>query len=132
GRERGRRVPDPAATGLVLVGGGRRAVTPLADGTGLVWDLTRFPAAALAGGAGEKELSGWWADLLGDDPAVGYAAVWRLSDAPPAVVVPFLAGKLRPAACPEPATVQGWVRDLDHDNFRVRQAASERLAALGR
>jgi WD40 repeat protein len=132
GRERGRRATDAGATGLVLDAHGQRVVTSLADGTGLVWDLAGFPVAALSDGAGPKELSGWWAEMLKDDAGSGYAALWRLSGAPPGVVVPFLAANLRPSARPDPAAVRGWVRDLDNNDFRVRQKGAERLAALGR
>jgi hypothetical protein len=98
GRERGRRPLPAATTALLLTPDGRRAITTLADGTGLVWDLTAFPVEPLARSAGATEVAAWWTDLAGDDAAKAHAAAWRLADAPAGVVVPVLAKYLRPAA----------------------------------
>jgi hypothetical protein len=118
---------EVAVAGLVPLAG-RRVFTAMADGTGLVWD---FPRPAVGGKPDKKELAAWWADLRSDDPAKPYPAVWRLADAAPEVVVPFLAGHLKPEAAPDPAKLNQLIADLDSDRFAVRERAVRELKALG-
>jgi hypothetical protein len=40
--------------------------------------------------------------------------------------------RLKPAAAADYVAIEGWVKDLDNDNFQARQRASEGLAAAGR
>jgi hypothetical protein len=108
---------------------GRRAFTPMADGTGIVWDLSSPPAKPAT--VDEKQLAAWWADLRADDAAKAYAAVWRLTDAAPESVAPFLVKFLRPEAAPDPARLEKLIADLDSDTFRVREKAAKELEDLG-
>jgi hypothetical protein len=89
---RGRVLPtiDPEGVTALAVAGRDRAVTTLADGTGLVWDTTKFRPNRLTATAGAKEVAGWWVELA-EEPAVA----WRLADAPPNEVVPALGRHLR-------------------------------------
>jgi WD40 repeat protein len=107
---------------------GRRVFTPLTDGTGLVWDFA--PAPTTGGKPDEKQLAACWADLR-DEPAKAYAAVWRMADASPEVVVPFLGRHLRPEAAPDPARLRQLIADLNSDTFRVREKAAKELEDLG-
>jgi WD40 repeat protein len=130
GRERGRR-PLPSATyALLFAPDGRRSVTALSDGTGLVWDLAPFPSEPLARSAGAKEIGGWWTDLASDDAPTAHTAVWRLADAPAGVVVPLLAQNLRPIA-PDSEAVRRAVADLDDAAFTTREEATKRLERMG-
>jgi hypothetical protein len=95
-------------------------------------DLDRVDAT---GGAGHgvrltsEDLARLWDDLAGPSAPRAYAAQWRLVAAADQAV-PFLAGKLS-AGTPGPAaeTIRRWVRDLDDDAYRVREAATAALAA---
>ncbi len=118
---------------LLLSPDGRRAFTALADGTALVWDLTPALSSVepLAKRAGEKEIAGWWADLASEDAGRAYAAVWRLAEAPEKAAVTLLRKHLRPAADADIEKTRQLVRDLDSDQFEVREKAFKQLENLG-
>ncbi len=117
-------------SGLVLTPDGRRAVTALADGTALVWDLSGALAPVVSPAPAEEDVSRWWSDLAGEDAARGYAAVWRLTECP-AAAVRLLRRQLHPVADTDLAEVRRLVAQLDDDTFAVRQKAFGRLEALG-
>jgi WD40 repeat protein len=103
----------------------------LAGGTGpavLLWDVTgRFakyhaPAVQLY----PEDLDRRWRDMAGSDAV---RASWDLV-ADPARAVPFLADRLRPVPCPEPARVERWIRELHSERYAVRAAAQAALAEL--
>jgi RNA polymerase sigma factor (sigma-70 family) len=128
GKETASRTLPQGVTGLVALAG-RRAFTPMADGTGLVWDLPKTNDRAAA--TTTKEVAGWWTDLRSDDSAKAYAAIWRMNDVPADVVVAFLRTYLRPEAAPDPAKLRQLVADLNSDTFRVREKAEKELQELG-
>src|SRR5262249_61597052 len=109
GKERRRwKLPESATgvLGLALTPDGGKAITPLSDGTALVWDLaSAMRAAAPAKLLGERELAAWWADLASEDAHRAYAAVCRLVEAPREAVA-FLRGRVKP------------VRELDFETVR--------------
>jgi RNA polymerase sigma factor (sigma-70 family) len=119
---------------LLLPGDGRRAVTILADGTALVWDLRPALARAepLAKGHDEQALAAWWHDLAAEDAARAYGAVWRMAEVPPEVVVPFLGRQLRSIEPVDEEKVRRLVADLDSDAFAIREKAAKRLQAMDR
>jgi WD40 repeat protein len=118
---------------LLLPGDGRRAVTVLADGTALVWDLRQAlaRAAQLAAGHDERALAAWWDDLAAEDAARAYGAVWRMAEVPPEIIVPFLGRHLRSIRRVDEEKVRRLVADLDSDTFTVREKATEQLKELG-
>jgi len=77
-----------------------------------------------------KDLDGLWADLYSGEAPRSYAALWRLVAAADQAV-PFLAGKLGPSGpqAPSLAQIRKWISELDDDAFRVREAATAKLAA---
>jgi hypothetical protein len=125
-------------TRLVLTADGRRAVTALADGTALVWDLTPALAAAAPPAPDEIEVARWWKDLAGDDAGKAYAAVWRLTEAP-STALPLFRRHLRPvtdadlaeARRADLAEAHRLIAQLNDDTFAVREKASRRLEELG-
>jgi WD40 repeat protein len=121
------RVAHAPVTQIVPIAG-RRVFTPLTDGTGLVWDFA--PAPTTGGKPDEKQLDAWWADLR-DEPAKAYAAVWRMAEASPEALVPFLGRHLRPEAPPDPARLRQLIADLNSNTFRVREKAAKELEDLG-
>jgi hypothetical protein len=112
----------PFADVLAVGTGGRTVATGHADGTILVWDATprRTPLAAADGEAA-------WAALADPDRA-GWAAVWRLADAPD-LAARLIGERLKPVVA-DPATAD-IVRRLDAGDFRAREEADRRLRALG-
>jgi WD40 repeat protein len=119
-------------TALTLTPDGRRAITALADGTALVWDLTPAlrPAEPLAREAGPKEVAGWWADLAGDDAGRAYAAVWRLAETP-TEAVPLLRRHLKPVKDADYQEARRQIADLASETYKVREMAFARLKELG-
>jgi RNA polymerase sigma factor (sigma-70 family) len=131
GKER-RRWPLPEAiTRLRLSPDGRRAITALADGTALVWDLT--PALGSGGKAGkldETKLATCWKELASSDARRAYAAIWELAAAP-AAAVPFLRRQLQPPAEAAVKAVRQRIDDLDSPRFATREQAFEWLSKQG-
>jgi RNA polymerase sigma factor (sigma-70 family) len=117
---------------LLLPGDGRRAVTILADGTALVWDLrpALTPTVPLATGHDGQALAAWWADLAAEDATRAYGAVWRMAEVPAEVIVPFLGRQLRSIGRVDEEKVRRLVADLDSDAFAVRESASKQLREL--
>jgi len=74
------------------------------------------------------ELPAWWADLRDERPDEAYKAVWRFA----AAREQGLRSGRRPPAikAAEPAAVAPPDRDLDSDEFAVREKASRKLGRL--
>jgi WD40 repeat protein len=111
--------------------GDRAVMTPIQDGTALIWDLTAFPPPPLSDKHGEPELLAWWDELAGADAARAYAAGWKLSEAPADGVVAFLRPRLRAATSIDADEVRKRIADLDSPTFVTREAASRRLQQMG-
>jgi WD40 repeat protein len=115
-------------TRLAFSPDGRRLASGSADTTVLVWEVTR------PGSGGKvpegKVLASLWKDLGADDPRVVYAAVCQSALAGDAAVA-RLKLDLKPAAVMDAHKVAGWVRQLDADEFVLREQASQALADLG-
>jgi hypothetical protein len=116
-------------SGLAFTEDGKALLTGSQDTTALVWGVTRPdepPTAALS----DKDLARLWDDLAGEDAARAWQAVCRLA-ASPAESVPFLRGRLRPVAEPDPRQLARLIADLDSDRFEVRGQAQRDLEKLG-
>jgi dipeptidyl aminopeptidase/acylaminoacyl peptidase len=97
------------------------------NGTTMVWDVTGLGSSPHPAATDPAAL---WEQLADGDAAVAFRAVWRLADHPEKSL-PLLRRHLRPAA-PVPAVrIAGWVRDLDAENFQVRERASRELEKAG-
>ena len=116
---------------LSLSPDGRRAFTALADGSALAWDISLRPAAPLVAQTGDREIAAWWADLADRDAARAYAAIWRLTEAPPAEVIELLRDRVKPVAEADFKKVRQLIAELDSDNFKVRDSAFRQLEDLG-
>jgi WD40 repeat protein len=117
---------DFSPNGRLLASGG-------ADSTALVWDLTgryragRFAPVKLS----SRELEACWTDLADTDTAKAYQAMQTLALAPFEQVVSLMRGHLRPEPPADPKQVAGWIRDLNSDEFGVRENAGQQLKKLG-
>jgi RNA polymerase sigma factor (sigma-70 family) len=121
-----------AVRGLALTPDGRRAVTTMRDGTGLVWDIdARANSDRAVMTAAEKDLEKYWSDLGSDNGRVAYAAVWRLSETRTDSLVAFVRKKLHPIAPADPVLVAKWIEKLDDSKYSVREQASRELESLG-
>jgi RNA polymerase sigma factor (sigma-70 family) len=104
-----------------------RLVTASLDHTCLVWDVSlRAEAPASAKPVADRE----WRQLGDARAKTALAALGRLACDPPAAVA-LLRRHLRPAPGIDDATLDRIVKDLDDDQFKVRQQASRELDRLG-
>jgi hypothetical protein len=71
-----------------------------------------------------------WDDLAGKDAARASRAIAALEQ-DPRRSIPFLTGRLKPVPSPDASRLGRLVRELDSDEYAVRQRASRELAALG-
>jgi hypothetical protein len=110
---------------LAFAPDGKRIASGGPDGSVLLWEVPTLPAAVAPIDARQREAL--WADLGGEDAGKAYRAVWRLALGGEAVV-PFLRERL---AAPDGRLVARKVADLDHDRYRVREAAQAQLEQWG-
>ena len=120
---------DGAYGQIVFTPDGRRLITK-GRLTMLVWDATGLADATVPKHIDTAELRASWADLVSNDAARAYRAIWRLS-AVTDQLVPFLKERVRPAPAATRTDVARWIADLDSDDFAVRERAAEELARLG-
>jgi WD40 repeat protein len=112
---------------VALSGDGMLLASASDDTTALVWDAT---GAAAVEELSAGQLRDLWNDLVGDDGAKAYRAIWRLARNPKCCV-PFLREKLQPARALPPderKQIQRCLADLDSDDAAVREHADAELA----
>lgn len=111
---------------------GRLLASGSLDYTALVWDVTGLSPDGMWAprDVGPEEVGRLWTDLCATDGARTHRALWRMVAAP-RQAVPFLAGRLRPAAPVEDERLTRLIADLDSDRFDVRRRASQELQRLG-
>jgi hypothetical protein len=126
GVERGRRLLPVQAGGLLLPDV-KRAITALADGTGLVWDLGVFAVQPKSSGETTAKL---WDALANKDAIEAHKAVLDLVDRP-AEAIALIREKLNPTKPVDETTVRSLVAKLDDPEFAEREAATKALQALG-
>lgn len=117
---------------LCLSANGRRAITRQGDGTLLVWDLlpAAGPARFLTKPLEPKEWAGLWADLAEESAVKAYHALWKMTEEPEPALA-WLRKNLKPTLNAEPGRVAQLLKDLDHDQFAVRESAVQELKKLG-
>jgi WD40 repeat protein len=103
---------------------GRRLASSGSDATTVIWDLS-------APNEGSADAAARWTELLNEDAAKAYPAVWRLADAADDVVIPYLKKQIQPVTEEDMAKIRRAIRDLDSDEFRIRDRAFKDLADLG-
>jgi WD40 repeat protein len=108
---------------------GRTVATGHTDGTILLWSIP--PPAVPEGGLTDAAAAALWDDLAATDPATAWAAVWRLA-LHRGEAVRLLKTRYAPVDMPSDAELRALVRSLDSPRFRERDAATKRLASLGR
>ncbi len=119
---------EDAVTGLVFSADGRALVSASADSTMLVWDVAGVAAKKPALKAGNVEAA--WRTLLGDDARAAEEAIRALASSGEGAVR-LLARHLEPAAPIDAKRIAACLRDLDGDEFEVRQRATRDLVRMG-
>ena len=105
-----------------------------ADSTAIVWNLAAVlnKLPGLPAKLEEKELDERWKDLASDNGVKATAAVWGLIAAAEQGV-PLMREKLNKAELQEDVKkVPQLIKDLDADEFTVREKATKNLESLGR
>jgi WD40 repeat protein len=111
---------------------GKLLATGSEDKTAVVWDVSAFTKDILRNGAEEPigHLESHWMNLAGDNAVLAFDSILAMT-ASPKQSIPFLRAKLRPAPAVDKGTAEKLLKDLDNDEFRTRQHASEELSKLG-
>jgi hypothetical protein len=89
-----------------------------------------LPRAGAAQPPAPEDLQQLWADLGAKDPVKVDRALTGLV-AQSARAVPFVRQRLRAVAPPDPRRLDGWLADLDSEEFEVRERASLELGRQG-
>jgi WD40 repeat protein len=112
---------------VAFAGDNRTLISGSSDTTALVWDVTAPLRPRQAGSLSRKELETLWADLRSPEAPRAYRAICTLAGCPESV--PFLGKHLTPSRA-DPSRIAQLIRDLDSDQFTVREKASAELARL--
>ncbi len=99
---------------------GKTMATASSDATILLWDVAEFVQRARSVPLSPQALATAWDDLASPDSARAYRAMASLHQAG-AQTVEFLRGRLRVEQAPTPEQLGRWLKDLDHDDFAVRE-----------
>jgi WD40 repeat protein len=104
------------------------------DGLVMTWDLTLAlkKLTPLRAKLEAKELEAAWSDLAGDDGVKAYAAVWTLAGAPEQALPLFRERLLKAEGSADVKKIPQWIKDLDSEEFVVREKATKELERLGR
>jgi WD40 repeat protein len=129
GQERGRFLGHQGEVyALAFSSEGRRLASGGNDTSVLLWDITGLYTTdpLPPEPSNPSDFSTLWRDLGASDAALAYRALWRFVAAGNRAVV-FLKAHARPVQ-PMPAeTISRWIKDLDNDQFAVRQRAAQDL-----
>ncbi len=104
----------------------RRLASASSDSTVLIWDATGSPGRL----ATDAALADSWKALAGDDAKRAHDAVWSLARMPEKSI-PFLKRQLHPVQPVSREQLERWVKDLDSDQFPVREKAMAELQNVG-
>jgi WD40 repeat protein len=129
---------DPTVNALAFSPDGRTLAVSVHGGPVLLWDLYAGPAKVLS----ELDLDRAWRHLAGESAEARLAWIGILTNAGPFAAIRWLVGspkealtylrkKLPPTVGPDPKVVAGYIADLDHVQFRKREAAVRELSGLG-
>jgi WD40 repeat protein len=129
GRERGGFLGHHGRTnGVAISADGRYFVTGANDTSALIWDATRpqTQKPVNRGVATAAEIAARYHDLAGEDAEQAYASIWALVNAPQQTVS-FLADQSSLFVATDVRRIQGWIKDLDSDEFADRERGSREL-----
>jgi hypothetical protein len=114
---------------LAFTPDGRRLLSRSSDATVLVWDMGAVPAPVVRESRRtSQELDALW-EALGGDGQEADEAMRQMATCP-AQTVGRMQQFLNPIEKGLTERISGWVRDLDAEDFEMRQRASARLAEV--
>ncbi|HTK77965.1 MAG TPA: WD40 repeat domain-containing protein, partial [Gemmataceae bacterium] len=108
---------------------GRMFASGSGDSSALIWDATGRTRGATTTLNG-AQLEQAWTDLASTDAAVVYRAIGSFRESP-ARAIQFLGQHLKPVSPADPKRLAEAIRDLDSEQFVVRQRATQELDRLG-
>ncbi len=119
-------------TSLAFSANGKQLASGGSDTTTLLWDLSGLlvPRQTAKKELSNREIEARWADLAGADAAKAYESICLLATLPDSTVL-FLRKHLRPAQSVEAGRIEKLIKELDNNQFDVRQKASGDLERLG-
>jgi RNA polymerase sigma factor (sigma-70 family) len=113
---------------LAFSANGQRLVSGSEDTTALVWDVSAIKKVSLQ--LSDVDVAAAWTDLVSEDAKRAYVAGRRMSGSPKNVI-PFLAKQIRPIPEADAKQVERLIKDLDSDDFAIREKAAGDLAKHG-
>jgi RNA polymerase sigma factor (sigma-70 family) len=119
---------DAAVTGLAFSADEGKLASSSEDSTLLVWDVAG--AAASMPPTKEGDINQAWQALAGKDARAAYEAI-RVLGASPAAAVQHIRQQLKPIAPVDAQRINACLRNLDSDEFAVREQASRDLEQMG-
>jgi RNA polymerase sigma factor (sigma-70 family) len=114
---------------LVFAPDGRTLATGHRDSSIVLWKVPQ-PAYAASAEIAEAERDALWAELGSDSPLRARAAVERLVHRPAAATA-LLTARFRPVAVTADPAAAALVKDLDRDEFAIREKAMSKLREQG-
>src|SRR5262249_43927453 len=118
---------------VVFAPDGKTLASGATDTTILLWDAAQARkslAQPQTVSLSDKELESLWSDLAGEDATRALQSVHQLT-AGSTQATTFLSEHLKPAARGDPEKIEGWIADLESDQFAVRQEAAANLLKVG-
>jgi WD40 repeat protein len=120
-----------AVNALAFAPDGKTLASASDDMTALVWDVTRITRPAQSVQAPKPgDLETEWQALAEPDAAKAFAAM-RAFAAVPQDAVAWLKARLRPVPPLDQKRVEALIKQLDHDQFELREEATAALYKLG-
>ena len=121
-----------AVTSLAFADQGKSLVTGSLDGTALVWDFSHLLTAptTISANAAKDELEKWWKALANSDGAIAARAMQSFADRP-AEACAFFKARVRPIPGVSPERLTQLLRDLQSEQYPIRQRATIELEKLG-
>jgi WD40 repeat protein len=128
GRVRHRIDAGASVSSLAFAPDGRTLAASVAGGPVFLWDL--FDVSKGRNDRMADNLDRHWDGLGSDEAHTAFNAIRGLVRMA-AKAIPFLREKVAPVAAPDPAQVNRLIGDLDHKDYRRREAATRGLTELG-
>jgi WD40 repeat protein len=123
--------PDQEVMSVAFAPDGKTFASGSRDHSVLVWDATGLenPNASALANPSDTDLQKLWDELASSDSLTACRAMWRLRAAP-RETGRFLGGKLTAAPGVEAESIDKWIKDLDDNQFAVRNKAAQELEKL--